>query len=85
MTQKYLDPHQALRVQPETLAKYRAGARDLAKWAIPRGHSPQNAEEWDDMLVLYKNRSGISRVNFINVVAAVEFFYPRYKSQSQLQ
>ena len=43
------------------------------------GIAPAGAEEWDDMLVEYKNARGLTKGQFANAVNDVEFFFPRYK------
>ena len=46
--------------------------------------NPDTAEAWDDSLGEYKNSCLPSKAQFENLVAAVEFFFPRYRSQLKL-
>lgn len=43
------------------------------------GISPNGAEEWDDMLVEYKNARSLTKGQLSNTLNGVEFFFPRYK------
>ena len=43
------------------------------------GIAPHGAEEWDDMLVEFKNARALTKGQFANAVNGVEFFFPRYK------
>ena len=76
-----LDPHQMLRVQPRTLETYRREARLFTEWAYANHISPIGADQWDDALVEYKNAcfESLSPAKFCNLLAAVEFFFPRMK------
>ena len=43
------------------------------------GIAPHGAEEWDDMLVEYKNARALTKGQFASTISGVEFFFPRYK------
>ena len=43
------------------------------------GIAPNGAEEWDDMLVEYKNDRALTKGQFASAISGVEFFFPRYK------
>ena len=43
------------------------------------GIAPNGAEEWDDMLVEYKNDRALTKGQFASTISGVEFFFPRYK------
>lgn len=75
-----LDEHQAKRVQDKTLSRYRAAARPFADWLVDQGLAPAGADDWDDCLVEFKNEHALSYAAFAQLVSAVEFFFPRFKS-----
>ena len=79
MTPRRLDVHVAAKVTAGTLTRYREGARMLSVWAIPKGYTPSTSAEWDDVLMEFKSDQYISKANFTNVVAALEFFFPHLK------
>ena len=69
---------------PTTLALYKASAARFTIWATQHRCAPSSAEEWDDLLIEFKNdpeiaETGLSRAQFSYLVAAVEFFFPRMK------
>ena len=74
-----LDCHQAQRVQGQTLARYRAAALPFSTWLLSTGIFPVGAEDWDDLLVEYKNEFDLSQASFAQLVSSVEFFFPRFK------
>ena len=80
---RFLDPHQTAKVKPITVERYRAAALLFVSWAEPRGLAPSCAEEWDDLLVEFKHSLGdkLPRAKFVQVITAVEFFFPRYRGQ----
>ena len=45
------------------------------------GYSPYEAEEFDDMLVEFKNSTLCSKSEFESTVASVEFLFPRFKGK----
>ena len=76
-----LDVHQAAKVQPKTLHEYRRAALPFVNFLRRRGYAPTTAWEWDDLVVEWKNAEVVSRYNFSNCVAAIEFFFPRYRGK----
>ena len=75
----YLDGDLASRVQPSTVATYRRYGRPFAEWLLEHRLSPRTSEEWDDLLVEWKNDRAVSKTHFIGAVAAVEFFFVGFK------
>ena len=78
-----LDAHQAAKITALSLDRYRAAGRPFVL-CIQRYHmDPVTAEEWDDLLVEWKNdpREGVTKARFEQTVASVEFFFPRFKGQ----
>ena len=76
-----LDPNHAARVREQTLEVYRKSGRQFADWAADLNYEPQDAAEWDDLLVEWKNESGVTRSHFEATVASLEFFMPRLRGQ----
>ena len=79
-----LDPHQALKVQPLTLKRYRSAALTFVQWCDEHGYRPAAHTDWDDLLVEFKNDAALRKAAFELLVASVEFFFPRYKGQLSL-
>ena len=77
-----LDPHQLLKVKPVTLDRYRASGRTFSIWLDQHQYRPVAPEEWDDLLVDFKNDCGLSRSQFEVIVATLEFAFPRLKGTS---
>ena len=69
------------RVKPVTLDRYRAAITTLASWGIAEGFAPQNAEEWDDLLMEFKRQECPTKSQFISLVSALEFAVPKIKHQ----
>ena len=76
-----MDAHQALRVQPSTLQGYRQAAAPFSLWLRELGARPEGAGEWDDLLVEFKNESDLSQAKLSQLVCAIEFVYPRLRSE----
>ena len=74
-----LDPHVCLRISSETLAAYRLAASRFCAWCDLHNFNPIHAEEWDDLLIDYKNSARLTKSQFAYVIAAVEFMFPRFK------
>ena len=74
-----LDAQQRAKVQERTLQSYRKAAAAFSEWLLLEGYSPSTADEWDDLLVEYKNERSVPKASFEHTVAAVEFFFPRHK------
>ncbi len=65
-----MDSNQAARVTEVTLERYRKAAL-----------SPEGADQWDDPVVEYKNHNEVSKAQLTVVVAATEYFFPRFKGK----
>jgi integrase len=75
------DPHFEKRVKPKTLEVYKHHLQEFSSWLKANELSPTGAESWDEALVDYKNAACLSRSKFSMTIAAVEFFFPRFKKQ----
>ena len=73
-----LDKHQQAKVLEASLESYKRAGAKLAEWLAAEGRTPSTADEWDDLLVEYKNVCALSKTAFEQTVASVEFFFPRY-------
>ena len=78
-----IDPDQAARVTEKTLEVYRSAGLRFSTWALQRGLRPSGADEWDDLLVEFKNDQieYLTPAKFVNTVASVEFFFPRMRGR----
>ena len=74
-----LDVHQAAKVQDKTLKVYQRAVLPFVQFLRRRGYSPASAEEYDDLLVEWKNAETVRRSDFCTALAAVEFYFPRFK------
>ena len=74
-----LDSTSIEKVKPHTLTAYRAAAAKFVTYLDEHGFVPNGPEEWDDLLVEYKNDAQLTKCNFEYVVAAVEFVFPRLR------
>ena len=75
------DPDLERRVKPATLSIYKKALAKLFLFLDECHLRPEGAESWDEALICYKQSRAISRGNFTFAVAAVEFFFPRFKRQ----
>ena len=53
-----LDAHQAAKITPLSLDRYRAAGRLFVQWMQRYHMDPATAEEWDDLLVEWKMTHG---------------------------
>ena len=77
----YLDPDLARRIEASTLESYRRYGLPFANWLIQNRLSPMTSEEWDDLLVEWKNAERVGKTHFMNAVAAVEFYFVSFKGE----
>jgi integrase len=75
------DVHFDQRVKPKTLEVYKKHLHEFTQWLESLEISPTGAEAWDDALVDFKNDACLSRSKLSTTIAAVEFFFPRFKRQ----
>ena len=54
-----LDAQQLRKILPESLSKYKAALRPFVSWLDAHGFMPATAEEFDDLLVEFKNDTGV--------------------------
>ena len=76
-----LDEHQVQQVQPATLERYRRAARSFLAWLDMHGLVASSAEEWDDLLVEFKVDTCPTRSAFLQLVAAIEWVFPRHRGR----
>lgn len=62
------------RVQPITIARYRAVAAVTTEWCHQEGFAPVAAEDWDVALMEFKVSTEPRKASLENLVAAVELF-----------
>ena len=74
-----LDPQQLRKILPESLNKYKASLRPFVSWLDKHSFAPSTAEEFDDLLVEFKNDTCATKTAFEQLVAAIEFFMPRMR------
>ncbi|CAK0885210.1 unnamed protein product, partial [Prorocentrum cordatum] len=71
-----LDSTSVEKVKPHTLAAYRAAAMKFVTYLDEHGFVPDGPEQWDDLLVEYKNDMQMTKCNFEYAVAAVGLLFP---------
>ena len=76
-----LDPHQAAKIKDASLRRYRKSVLPFCTWLDRCGLIPCGADEWDDALVEFKSCNTVSKSEFENMVAGVEFFFPRFRGK----
>ncbi len=76
-----LDPHQAAKVTPATLQRYRDAGVRFSDWLRAEGLCPRTSEEWDDLLVEFKQTYLTKMTEFETLVGSVEFFFPNYRGR----
>ena len=74
-----LDSSQSKKIKAESMKQYQRSVARFIDYLDEVGISPNGAEEWDDMLVEYKNARSLTKGQFSNTLNCVEFFFPRYK------
>ena len=75
------DPHVLRRVEASTLDAYRKAGREFMGWLDANGLKPETCEEWDDLLVEWKNASEIPKTKFSQAVCCVEFFFVSFRGE----
>ena len=73
------DPHQLAKIQHTSQERYRRSLRPFVAWLVEHRFVPHGAEQWDDLLVEWKNDSTPSKTLFEAAVAATEFVFPRFR------
>ena len=74
-----LEPDIASRVKEVTLARYRSSAQTFVTFCRSEGLAPASATDFDETLVEMKLGLDMKPAAFEVLVAAVEFFFPRFK------
>ena len=77
------DPDAARRILQPSRATYQRHGLVLAKWLLRHGLRPDTADEWDDLLVEWKNMERIGRTAFQCTVASVELFFVAFRGKLQ--
>ena len=76
---RYLDPHQASRIQKGSSQRYRIAVAPFLSWLIYQRLTPQLAAEFDDLVVGYKNALPITKSAFEGLVAGLEHCLPHFR------
>jgi len=79
-----LDPLRAQKVSEVTITRYRRSVVPFVKWCRDNNWSPWDAADFDDALVEYCYACSISKFSFESLVAAVEFFFPKFRGHMSL-
>jgi hypothetical protein len=74
-----LDPHQQARIKELSLSRYRIACQPFIAFLDEYKLNPCTAEEFDDLIVEFKNIKGITKSQFESLIAAIEFLFPRFK------
>ena len=78
-----LDVHQAAKIKPSSLVRYQKSVATFHNWLSREGYNPETFEVVDDLVVEFKNSELISKSNFEQLIAGLEFLFPRMKGQLQ--
>ena len=70
-----LDPYQQAKIQGTSLERYRRALLPFVAYLVERNFAPDGAEQWDDLVVEWRNDTRPSKANFEACVAAVEFVF----------
>ena len=78
-----LDQHQSMRVSEVTRQRYRLAVKPFIEWLLAYGLLPATAEEYDDLLVEFKNSEecALSRSQFTRLVSSIEWAFPHFKGR----
>ena len=76
-----VDHYQSLRLSEASLRRYRHAVRLFVQWLDQYQLVSTTAEEYDDLLVEYKNaeETTVSRAHVGLLLSAIEWFYPSFK------
>ena len=66
-----------------TRQRYRAAVKPFVEWMLDYGLVPVMAEEYDDLLVEFKNseEGSLTRSQFTKLVSAIEWVFPHFKGR----
>ena len=78
---RWLDPHQAEKVRPATILLYQKAAKGFCRWMDDYGHVPMSEEDRESFMVEYKNSMNLTHSQFLLLVCAAEFFFPRFRGK----
>ena len=78
-----IDVHQQHRVRNLTATLYQAAGDRFVQWCLQHNLWPTRADEWDDLLVEFKNdpETALTRHDFTHAVTAVKIFFPQFRKQ----
>ena len=74
-----LDPTAEATLGAASLSNYRKSAFRFATWLLEQSLSPRRPQEWDDLLVEWKNAVSPTKSDFCTTLAALEFFFCHLK------
>ena len=74
-----LDVHQSGKIKESSLARYRKAVQPFVRFLRECDVRPCGAEQWDDMLVEWKNASLCTKSDFEGAPAGLEFSFPRFR------
>ena len=75
-----IDPHRAGKLAPSSVLSYKSAGKEFIAWLRLYRYEPVTGEEWDDLVVEYKNDPEVvlAKGKFANLIASVEFFFPNF-------
>ncbi len=76
---RFLDPHLEAHVKDATLVRYRRALRPFLEFIIDFKLSPATPQQFDDLLVEWKNTRSVSKADFEGCIAAIELCLPNFK------
>ena len=69
------------KIKAGSLDRYRRATAPFCAWLHARGFNPSDADEVDDLVVEFKQDSALTKSQFEQLVAGIEFIWPRYKGK----
>ena len=75
------DAYQMGKIKETSLEGYRRASKPFISYLIERRYSPAGADQFDDLLVEWRNDCSPSKSNFEACVAAIEFVLPSFRGR----
>ena len=79
LRQMRVDPHSLARRKDSTLVAYRRVLNLFLFWCSWNNVEPRSADELDDLIVEWKNATGVSKAHLGQLISCVELVLPKTK------
>ena len=74
-----LDPFQLAKLKSSSIQQYQRALLPFVAYLVEHDFVPVGREQWDDLVVEWRNDSQPSKAAFESCVAAIEFVFPRFR------